>query len=75
MPSIIGIDETSEKWDDFTASWKQYKLEYNLNGLRLTRQLYTCCSPDLATGLSRSCGGQHFTLNEEALLMKMKDYT
>ena len=70
---IIDIDETSEKWDDFTASWKQYKLEYNLDGLRLMRQLYTCCSPDLATGLSRSCGGQHFTFNEDALLKKMKE--
>ena len=70
---IIGIDETSEKWDDFTASWRQYKLEYKLDGPRLTRQLYACCSPDLATGLSRSCGGQHFTLDEETLLTKMKE--
>ena len=29
---VIGVDETSEKWDDFEASWKQYKMEYNLAG-------------------------------------------
>ena len=28
----IGVDETSEKWDDFKASWDQYKEEYSLKG-------------------------------------------
>ena len=52
----VGVDETSEKWEDFQASWAQYKDEYNLQGLGLTRQLYACCSSELATSLSRVTG-------------------
>ena len=69
----IGIDETSEKWDDFVTAWGQYKEEYSLQGSALTRQLYACCTPELATGLSRSTCGKHFTLQENQLLSNMKE--
>ena len=53
----VGLDEPIEKWEDFTSSWQQYKEEYGLSGKKLTRQLVACCSPDLATSLSRVSGG------------------
>ena len=69
----ISIDESTERWDDFKSAWEQYKLEYNLEGTRLTRQLYACCSTELATGLSRLTSGKHFSLNETDMLEKMKE--
>ena len=50
--SVVGIDETSEKWQDFKAAWKKYKDEYSLQGHGITKQLYACCSSELATSLS-----------------------
>jgi hypothetical protein len=44
----IGLDETTEKWQDFQAAWSQYKEEYGLLGRGLTRQLYACCTSKLA---------------------------
>ena len=26
----VGVDDTSEKWEDFQVSWAQYKVEYSL---------------------------------------------
>ena len=49
---VIGLDETSEKWQDFHTAWVQYKDEYDLQGSGITRQLYACCSSELATSLS-----------------------
>ena len=69
----VGVDETSEKWEDFQASWAQYKDEYSLQGQGLTRQLVACCSGELATSLSRVTGGKHFTLDETTLLLRMKE--
>ena len=69
----IGLDEPIEKWQDFTSSWDQYKEEYALEGKKLTRQLVACCSPELATGLSRVTGGKHFDLSEQMLLTNMKN--
>ena len=69
----IGIDETSEKWQDFHTAWVQYKDEYDLRGPGVTRQLYACCSSELATGLSRVTGGRHFTLDENTLIQRMKE--
>ena len=69
----IGVDETTEKWGDFATAWEQYKQEYDLSGHALTRQLYACCTPELATGLSRSTCGKHFTLDEKTLLLRMKE--
>ena len=60
----VGLDEPIEVWEDFTSSWQQYKEEYGLSGKKLTRQLVACCSPDLATSLSRVSGGKHFELQE-----------
>ena len=34
----VGVDETSEKWENFQTSWAQYKDEQSLQGLGLTRQ-------------------------------------
>ena len=69
----IGMDESSERWDDFEASWNQYKDEYKLAGNRLTRQLFACCTQELATGLSRLTCGKHFELEERDLLARMKE--
>ena len=69
----IGLDEPVEKWHDFCSSWKQYKEEYALEGKKLTRQLVACCSPELATSLSRVTGGKHFDLTEQLLLTDMKN--
>ena len=60
----ITIDTTAEAWQDFYTSWLQYKDEYSLTGQAVTRQLYACCSTELATSLSRTTGGAHFTLSE-----------
>ena len=69
----VGMDETSERWGDFATAWEQYKEEYALSGNALTRQLYACCTPELATGSSRSTCGKYFTLDEKTLLLKMKE--
>ena len=69
----IGLDEPVEKWHDFCSSWNQYKEEYALEGKKLTRQLVACCSPELATSLSRVTGGKHFDLTEQLLLTDMKN--
>ena len=53
----VGLDEPIEKWEELSSSWQQYKEEYCLSGKELTRQLVACCSPDLATSLSRVSGG------------------
>ena len=50
----VALDEPIEKWEDFSSSWQQYKEEYCLPGKNLKRQLLACCSPDLATSLSRT---------------------
>ena len=68
----INVDTTDEAWQDFYTAWLQYKDEYNLTGLAITRQLYACCSTELATSLSRTTGGAHFTLSESQLLEQMK---
>ena len=34
----VGLDEPTEKWEDFSSSWQQYKEEYRLSGKKLTRQ-------------------------------------
>ena len=41
-------------------------------GLAITRHLYACSSTELATSLSRTTGGAHFTLSEAQLLEQMK---
>ena len=69
----VGLDEPIEKWEDFSSSWQQYKEEYCLSGKKLTRQLIACCSPDLATSLSRVSGGKHFDLDETDILKQMKN--
>ena len=69
----VGLDEPIEKWEDFSSSWQQYKEEYCLSGKKLTRQLVACCSPDLATSLSRVSGGKHFDLEETDILKQMKN--
>ena len=69
----VGLDEPIEKWEDFSSSWQQYKEEYCLSGKKLTRQLIACCSPDLATSLSRVSGGKHFDLEETDILKQMKN--
>ena len=54
---MLEADSTSEAWEDFQATWIQYKEEYGLTGTGLIRQLHACCSTDLKTSLSRStCG-------------------
>ena len=51
-------------------AWLQYKNEYDL---AVTRQLYACCTTELATiSLSRTTGGTHFTLTEAQLIEQMK---
>ena len=71
-PSIT-VDTTAEAWQDFYTSWLQYKDEYGLTGLAVTRQLYACCSTELATSLSRTTGGAHFTLTEAQMMDQMKN--
>ena len=39
----------------------------------MTRQLYACCSSELAISLSRVTGGKYFTLDESTLLKRMKE--
>lgn len=68
----IDLDETAERYDDFNASWKQYKAEYSLAGQASTRQLFACCSEELATSLSRVTGGTHFDMTEDDMLAKIK---
>ena len=68
----IDQDATAEAWEEFHSAWLQYKDEYSLDGTALTRQLYACCSQSLATSLSRTTCGTHFTLNEKELLKHMK---
>ena len=53
----VGLDELIEKWEYFSSSWQQYKEKYCLSGKKLKRQLVACCSPDLATSLSRVSRG------------------
>ena len=66
------MDTTDEAWQDFYTAWLQYKDEYGLTGQAITRQLYACCSTELATSQSRRTGGAHFTLSESQLLLHMK---
>lgn len=68
----IDVDTTSEAWNDFYMAWLQYKDEYGLTGQAITRQLYACCTTELATSLSRTTGGAHFTLSEAQLVEHMK---
>ena len=68
----IDVDTTHEAWCDFYMAWLQYKDEYNLEGQAVTRQLYACCTTELATSLSRTTGGTHFTLTEAQLIEQMK---
>ena len=69
-PSIE--DTTHEAWNDFYKAWLQYKDEYALVGQAVTRQLYACCTAGVATSLSRTTGGSHFTLTEAQLIEQMK---
>ena len=69
----VGLGEPIKKWEVFSTSWQQYKEEYCLSGKKLTRQLVACCSPDLATSLSRVSGGKHFDLEETEILKQMKN--
>ena len=68
----IDVDTTAEAWNDFYMAWLQYKDEYGLTGQAITRQLYACCTTELATSLSRTTGGAHFTLSEAQLVEHMK---
>ena len=68
----IETDSTTEVWEDFEATWKQYKEEYNLSGRGLIRQLHACCSTDLKTSLSRLMCGKQFEQTEDNLLKLMK---
>ena len=68
----IDVDTTHEAWNDFYTAWLQYKDEYALVGQAVTRQLYACCTAGLATSLSRTTGGSHFTLTEAQLIEQMK---
>ena len=45
----LEADSTSEAWEDFQATWSQYKEEYSLSGKALIRQLHACCATDLKT--------------------------
>ena len=56
------MDTTDEAWKD----------DYALVGQTVTRQLYACCTMELATSLSRTTGGAHFTLTEAQLVEHMK---
>ena len=69
----IDLDSTAEAWQEFHTSWLQYKDEYGLTGKAYTRQLYACCSQDLATSLSRTTGGTHFDLTESQLINTIKN--
>ena len=51
----------------------QYKDEYYLTGKASTRQLYACCSQELATSLSRTTRGTHFDLTESQLIKNIKN--
>ena len=46
----IDVVTTHEAWCDFYMAWLQYKDEYNLEGQAVTRQLYACCTKELAQG-------------------------
>ena len=52
---LIETDSTTEAWEDFEATWKQYKEEYNLSGRGLIRQLHDCCSVQVSTKHIQSC--------------------
>ena len=69
----IDLDSTAEAWQEFHTSWLQYKDEYALSGKACTRQLYACCSNDLATNLSRTTGGTHFELTETQIIETIKN--
>ena len=69
----IEADSTTEAWEDFEATWNQYKEEYNLSGKGLIiRQLHACCSTDLKTSLSRLTCGKQFKQTEINLMKLMK---
>ena len=68
----IEADSTTEAWEDFEATWNQYKEEYNLSGKGLIRQLHACCSTDLKTSLSRLTCGKQFEQTEVNLMKLMK---
>ena len=67
----LEADSTSEAWEDFTATWAQYKEEYNLTGKGLIRQLHACCSTDLKTSLSRLTCGKQFEQTETNIMTLM----
>ena len=56
------MDTPDEAWKD----------GYALVTVWPTRQLYACCTMELATSLSRTTGGAHFTLTEAQLVEHMK---
>ena len=68
----LETDSTLEAWEDFEATWAQYKEEYNLSGKGLIRQLHACCSTDLKTSLSRLTCGKQFEQTETDLMALMK---
>ena len=68
----LEADSTTEAWEDFEATWAQYKEEYNLSGKGLIRQLYACCSTELKTSLSRITCGKQFEQTEPSLMKLMK---
>ena len=68
----IGLDETTETLGDFELAWTQYKEEYKLVGAAATRQLFACCSKELATGVLRTTGGGQFKITEAELMNHVK---
>ena len=68
----LEADSTTEAWEDFEATWAQYKEEYNLSGKGLIRQLHACCSTELKTSLSRITCGKQFEQTEPSLMKLMK---
>ena len=68
----LELDSTAETWADFRTTWNQYKMEYNLEGPGLIRQLHACCAAELKTSLSRLTGGKQFDSTEDELLAYMK---
>ena len=69
----LEADSTLEAWEDFVATWAQYREEYNLSGKGLIRQLHACCSTDLKTSLSRLTCGKQFEQKETDLMALMKE--
>ena len=68
----IKLESTMEDWDEFSATWEQYKAEYNLVGSGLIRQLVAACSEELRRSLSKQTGGKMYSLTETSLFDHIK---